>query len=103
MVSDGVIKTPRDRNILEGVTRKTVIGLAGKLGIPVVEEDVQLYDAYTADEAFITATSFSVLPISMMDSRPLDGDVPGPVVKQLIAAWSEMVGVDIADQARRSG
>lgn len=103
IVSDGVIKTARDRNILEGVTRKTVIGLAGKLGIPVVEEDIQLYDAYTADETFITATSFSVLPISMMDSRPLDGDVPGPVVKQLIAAWSEMVGVDIADQARRSG
>ena len=103
IVKDGVIRTAPVRNILQGVTRQTVIDLAERLEIPVSEEDIQLYDAYTADEAFITATSFSVLPISKLDGRPIGGDIPGPIVKQLISGWSEMVGVDIADQARKNG
>ena len=103
IVKNGVIITPRDKNILQGVTRNRVIDLAKKLGIPLVEEDIQLYDAYTCDEAFITATSHSVLPISKLDSRPISEEIPGPVVRQLISGWSEMVGVDIVDQARRKG
>ena len=100
IVDDGVIYTPTDKNILQGISRDTVMILAKDLGIPVVEEDLQVFDAYNADEAFVTGTSHSMLPVSKIDWRPLDVPVPGPMVKRLLAAWSEMVGLDIVGQAR---
>lgn len=100
IVKDGVLKTPGDRTILQGISRKAILELADDLGIPVVHEDFQLYDAYTADEAFVSGTSHCMLPASKLDNRPMDGDVPGPIVKRLLAAWSEKVGVDIIGQAQ---
>ena len=100
IVTDGVIRTPNDRSILQGVSRLDIFDLAERLGIPVSEEDLQPYDAYTADEAFLTNTIYCALPVSRIDNRSLDSDVPGPVVQRILAAWSESVGVDIVDQAR---
>ncbi len=55
MVTDGVLRTPGDRSILQGVSRGMVFDLAKQLEIPVVEEDLQPYDLYTADEVFFLA------------------------------------------------
>jgi branched-chain amino acid aminotransferase len=101
IVKDGVIKTASDRAILQGISRNAITRLAKNLGIPIEFEDFQLYDAYNADEAFVSGTSHCLLPVSKLDNRPLDGPTPGPVVKQLLAAWSETVGVDIVGQARK--
>ena len=98
-VTDGVIRTPSDSAILQGVSRMTVFDLANQLGIPIVEEDLQPYDAYTADEAFLTNSVFQLLPLATIDKRQVGDEVPGPISKQLLAAWSEMVGVDIVGQA----
>ena len=75
--------------------------MAGQLGIPVVEEPLQPYDLYNADEAFFSNTLFCVLPVSKVDNRQTGDGRPGPVVQQLLAAWSEQVGVDVVDQAER--
>ena len=99
IVTGGVIRTPSDHNILQGISRMTVIDLADQLGIPIVEEDLQPYDAYTADEAFLTNSIYQLLPVASIDGRNIGDDVPGPVSKKLLAAWSELVGVDIVDQA----
>ena len=99
IVSDGVLRTPTDRSILQGVSRLDVLELAKNLGIPTSEEDLQPYDAYAADEAFLTNTIYCALPVGRIDNRPLRSEVPGPVMQRLMAAWSEMVGVDIVDQA----
>ena len=99
IVTDGVLRTPTDRAILQGVARLDVLELAAKLGIPTSEEDLQPYDAYTADEAFLSNTIYCVLPVGRIDNRSLGGDVPGPVTQRLLAAWSETVGMDITDQA----
>jgi branched-chain amino acid aminotransferase len=99
LVTDGVIRTPRDRTILQGVSRGVVLELARGLDIPVVEEDLQPYDLYTADEAFFTSTSPCVLPVTHVDRRPIGNAVPGPIVQRLLAAWSETVDVDIVQQA----
>ena len=101
MVSKGVLRTPGDAASLQGITRNTVLELAHQLGIPTVEEDLQPYDAYNADEAFLTTTSYCILPVGRIDNRPLTEQVPGPVTRSLWAAWSEMVGLDIVDQATR--
>ena len=99
MVSDGVIRGPGDRSILQGVSRETVFDLARQLNIPLVEEDLQPYDMYSADEAFFASTSMCVLPLTVVDRRQIGDGRPGPITQQLLSAWSETVGLDIVDQA----
>jgi branched-chain amino acid aminotransferase len=101
MVTDGVIRTPGDSSILQGVSRGAVFELAEQLGLPLVEEELQPYDLYTSDEAFFASTPFCVLPVTTVDNRTIGDGRPGPVVQQLLAAWGERVGVDIVDQAER--
>lgn len=99
IVTDGTIRIPKDEGSLQGISKRTVIELANQLGIPTITEDLQPYDAYNADEAFLTTTSYCVLPVGKVDNRTVGLEVPGQVTKQLWAAWSELVGVDIVEQA----
>ncbi|MCH8205799.1 MAG: aminotransferase class IV [Chloroflexi bacterium] len=99
LVKDGVLKTATDRSILQGVSRKVLMEIAEQLGVPVVEEDLQPYDLYTADEVFFSRTSPRITPVSKVDNRPVGDEFPGPITQQLLAAHSERVGVDIVGQA----
>ena len=76
-----------------------VFDLASQLNIPVVEEDLQPYDLYTSDEAFFSRTGPCILPVTKVDNRQVADGEPGPITQQLLAAWSETVGMDIVDQA----
>jgi branched-chain amino acid aminotransferase len=99
IVKDGRISTPQGRYVLEGISRQTVIELARKEGFELVERDIDLYDAYTADEIFLTSTSLCLCPVAKLNHATIgDGKVPGPVAARLLAAYSEHVGVDIAEQ-----
>ncbi len=99
LVKDGVLKTPTDRSILQGVSRSVIIDLAEQLGLPFSEEDLQPYDIYTADEVFFSSTSPRIMPVSRVDKRTVGDKFPGPMTQQLLSAHSELVGVDIVDQA----
>ena len=101
LVTEGVLRTPGDRSVLQGVSRGMVIDLADQLGLEVVEEDLQPYDLYNSDEAFFTTTSPCVTPMTMVDLRDIGDGKPGPITQHLLAAWSEAVGVDIVGQAER--
>ena len=103
LVTDGVIRTPTDRSILQGVSQMVMKELAEQLNIPIVEEDLQPYDLYTADEVFFPSSSMCVLPVTKVDNRQVADGKPGPITQQILAAWSETVGVDIVDQALRFG
>jgi len=94
----GVLYTSTTRNILEGISRRVVIELAGKLGIPVVERDLTLFDIYRADEAFWATSSYCMLPCPRVNHVRMKR-TPGPLFQKLIRAWSESVGVDIIGQA----
>jgi branched-chain amino acid aminotransferase len=99
VVKDGRLSTPQGRYVLEGVSRQTVIELAGQLQIPVVERDIDLYDAYTADEVFLTSTSLCLCGVSKVNGNLVgDGKSPGPITKRLLDAYSQSVGCDIAGQ-----
>ena len=98
LVTDGVIRAPNDRTTLQGVSRGMVFDLARQLDIPAVEEDLQPYDLYTADEAFFSRSGPCILPVTRADNRQVADGKPGPITQQLLAAWSEAVGVDIVDQ-----
>ncbi len=101
LVKDGVIRTSGDSEILQSESRASVIELAADLGIPAVQEDIQPYDLYTADETFLAFTGPGVLPMTQVDRREIADGRPGPITQQLIAALSERVGVDIPGQAQR--
>ncbi len=99
LASGGVLKTPTVSNCLAGISRATVIELAGQLGVPVEETELQPYDLYTADELFFTSTPYCIMPATMFNGLPVgDGEV-GPITKQLLAAWSDLTGLDIVKQA----
>ena len=99
IVKDGIVMTPKEQYILSGISRRVTIELAQELGIEVQEADIDLYDAYTADEAFVTSTSFCICPVSSFNgSSVADGSVPGPVTDRLTRAYSGMVGIDVAAQ-----
>lgn len=102
IVTDGVIRTPTDYAALQGVSRGMAIDLTQQLDTPLVEEDLQPYDLYTADEAFWTTTSMCVMPMTQVDRRPIGDGKPGPMSQRLLAAWSEAVGIDIVGQAQGS-
>ncbi len=100
IVNDGVLRTADDNASLQGVTRAAILETAATLGIPTSEDALQPYDVYTADEAFLCTTPFFVLPVGKIDTRTVGDEVPGPVTSQLLASLSELVGLDIVDQAK---
>ena len=102
IVEGSVLYTPQDRFVLCGVSRETVIEEAAKIGLRVVKKDIDLYDAYTADEAFITSTSFCVCPVRSINGRPMrERSTPGPVTQKLIDAYAGLVGFDFVGQYLR--
>ena len=99
IVKDGAVVTPKEQFVLAGISRQVTIELAQELGIEVHETDIDLFDAYTADEAFVTSTSFCICPVSSFNgSTVADGAVPGPVTDRLTKAYSGLVDLDITAQ-----
>ena len=101
IVSDKRLLVPKTESTLPGVSRLTITELAKSLSIPVIETNIQPYDVYTADEAFLCSTPYCILPVGKVDGRQIGDAVPGNITNQLLAAWSEKVGLDIVDQLRR--
>jgi len=100
IVKDGRIITPEGRNILRGISREYVFELAAELGLDCVEKNIDLYDTYTADEAFMTGTPFSILPVTSLNSVPIGSGRPGEITGRLLKKWGENVGVDIVKQIK---
>ena len=98
-VRDGELFTPRARFVLPGISRETVIDLAGEEGIAVHETDLDLFDAFTSDECFLTSTSLCMVPVSSINGRPIgEGNVPGPVTARLVEAYKRLLDFDFVAQ-----
>jgi branched-chain amino acid aminotransferase len=91
IVRDGVIYTPPRASVLEGLTRDTVITLAGDLDIPVVEEMITRDQLYIADEVFITGTAAEIVAARKIDHRQIGHGKPGEVMKSLLALYLDTV------------
>ncbi len=104
LVAEGRVLTPREQSVLAGISRETVIDLAREAALTVVETDLDLYDAYNADEAFLTSTSLCICPIGTVNGARIGGLVPGPVTRQLTEAYSRFVEFDfVAQYLKRLG
>ncbi|HUK40526.1 MAG TPA: aminotransferase class IV [Candidatus Acidoferrales bacterium] len=99
LVIQGKLCTPSDKNVLGGITKDVIFGLAKQLGIELVEGNFTPYDLYNADEAFLASTSPTFVPVKTVNGLKIGQGTPGPVTLRLIGAWNKMVGMDIVDQA----
>jgi len=91
IVREGVVYTPDLTSALDGITRKTVITIAGELGIPVVEKRITRDEVYIADEAFFTGTAAEVTPIRAVDGRAIGSGTRGPVTERLQSLYFDLV------------
>ncbi len=85
IVRDGkLITSPVTEDILEGITRLTLIELAAKeLGIETVERRIDRTELYVAEEAFFCGTGVQIVAITEIDHRPVGTGEIGPIVRQL--------------------
>ncbi len=89
---DKVVRTPPPyMGALEGITRATLIELAEGRGYEVIEEPLNRYDLYVANECFLTGTAAEALPVIEIDGREINGCEPGPETKQLISDFRDSV------------
>ena len=98
LVQKGQLLTPREQAVLSGISRETVIDLAREAGLEAVEKDIDLYDAYNADEAFLTSTSLCICPIASVNGAKIGNAVPGAVTRQLTEAYCRFVDFDFVGQ-----
>lgn len=98
--AEGLLSPPEE-HILFGVSVGVVQELAGRLDLPFVKRHLSVDELLSADEVLLASTSVCLLPIVRCNGQPIGGGTPGPIYGRLLAAWSEMVGVNIAGQARR--
>jgi branched-chain amino acid aminotransferase len=84
IVRDGILITPPvNVDILEGITRATVMELAQDLGIEVLERPIDRSELYVASEVFLSGTAAGLAPIVEVDYRLVADGEPGPIFKQL--------------------
>jgi branched-chain amino acid aminotransferase len=117
-VRDGVILTPpQSAGILDGISRKSLLQLAGDLGYQVVERNLARAELYLADEVFLTGTAAELVPVREIDDHAIGAGEPGPVTLELqrsfddalhgrnprYSDWLDVVEVPVADPARAAG
>ncbi len=93
MVRDGVLVTPPvTDNILEGITRSSVMELAKKeLGLDVVERQIDRSEIYVCDEFFLTGTAVQITVVTKVDHRPIGKGVMGPLTSSILKMFDDVV------------
>jgi branched-chain amino acid aminotransferase len=86
-----LITPPVIAGSLMGVTRQAAIDIAEELGVPLVERNVSRYDAWVADEVFLTGTAAEVVPVVEIDARPSGDGKPGPVTSRFLEVFRRKV------------
>mgnify|MGYP000227237218 CR=1 FL=1 len=89
-----LITPPVSCGSLGGMTRQTVVELAKKLGIELLEKPITRFDVWTADECFLTGTAAKLIPLVELDARPIGTGKPGEMTQRLIAAFNEVAPVE---------
>ena len=89
MVRKGrLITPPVSDNILEGITRDTVMELASReLGVETVERSIDRSELYVCDELFLTGTAVGLAPVVRVDHRPVNDAAVGPITRRLLQLY----------------
>jgi branched-chain amino acid aminotransferase len=99
VIRDGKILTPAlGASILPGITRDTVVRIAGQLGIQVAETTIPRELLYIADEIFFTGTAAEVTPIRTVDRIPVGTGHRGPITERIQHRFFEIVNGTAPDE-----
>ena len=94
IVKGGQLFTPPlSAGALYGITRGTVIELAQEANYKVSEPNLTRYDLFNADECFLTGTGAEMVPVTKIDGRVIGEGKPGPITRQLVAAYHALTKV----------
>jgi branched-chain amino acid aminotransferase len=92
VMRDGVFITPDvTSGILESVTRRTILEMAGSVGVETSERILGRTELYLAEEAFYCGTGQEIMPIIALDGRAIGDGTPGPVTRKLQAIFDDVV------------
>ena len=92
VVRDGILLTPPvTDNVLEGITRRHILEVAGDLGLPVQVRSIDRTELYQAEEVFLCGTGAQLAPVVEIDRRPIGAGQPGPVTRRLHAVYFDAV------------
>jgi branched-chain amino acid aminotransferase len=92
IVREGRLHTPdRTADILEGITRRAILGLAADLGIPSEERPIARTELYVADEVFLVGTGCQVSWVSSIDQRTVGEGMRGPITARIQQAYEDAV------------
>lgn len=92
IVHKGEILTPAaSQGALKGVTRGTIFDIAAEIGVPIREANLTRYDAWCADECFLTGTGAEVIPVVKLDGREIGTGKPGPITQRVLASFRRRV------------
>ena len=99
MVRKGKLITPPvTENVLEGITRDTIMELARReLGLQVVERPIDRSELYICDELFFTGTAVGIAPVVRVDHRPVKEGMIGPIVHQLQQVYFNVTRGHLSD------
>jgi branched-chain amino acid aminotransferase group I len=97
MVKGGALLTPHADHCLPGITRETVMALAARLGVALVERRLSLSEFHAADEVFTTGTMGELSPVTNIDGRTIGEGAPGPLTRRLQAAFAALPDEESAD------
>jgi branched-subunit amino acid aminotransferase/4-amino-4-deoxychorismate lyase len=97
---EGLVSPPKEV-ILPGVSMGVLEELAAGLEIPFLRRRLEVPEVAAADEVLLCSTSPCVWPVTRFNGHPIADGRCGPIARRLLAAWSELVGLDIAAQAAR--
>ncbi len=89
-VRDGVLYSAGE-GVLEGITRRIILELLPALNIPLMLKAVKTADLPALDEAAMSSSSRGLLPITMINGRPVADGRPGPIIRQLMRAYDKFV------------
>jgi branched-chain amino acid aminotransferase len=99
LVRSGELITPSvESGILLGITREAVLEIAMASNIKTVERKVDLEELIGAEEAFVTNSILEIMPLTWFDDKPIGAGKPGPLSRELLAAYRKLVS-----EAERSG
>lgn len=91
IIRNGKLYTPELTSALDGITRDTIITLAGEIGLMVQEKRITRDEVYIADEAFFTGTAAEVTPIREVDGRAIGNGSRGPITERLQTMYFDQV------------
>lgn len=95
VIHKGELITPSSSaGALKGITRGTVLNIANKLDIPWREANITRYDAWVADEVFLTGTAAEIIPIIEIDARVIGSGKPGTMTKRFLQQFRQQVSIE---------